>query len=353
VFKVVRKIELEMANENDLYKEYSGEAGIVALQDLTQKLVFGRADPRICSVQSLSGTGALFLVASFIKMRVAPDAKVYVSKPTWPNHHGVFTMAGFDVVEYPYWDQAKRCLDFAGLIEGLRNAEEKSIIVLHACAHNPTGVDPTREQWEQIVTVLKERKHIAIIDIAYQGFASGDLERDAMSTRMMLESGVEFYVAQSFAKNMGLYGERIGMLHAVCTDKTQADVALSQLKRTTCHMYLNPPVNGGRIVQRVLADPSNRQEWQNELAEVAGRILSIRTKLRDGLVARKTPGTWDHIAQQIGMFSFTGLTPPQCDRMVDHWHIHMMKSGRISLAGLNENNVDYFIEGFDDCVRNA
>merc|ERR1712118_603608 len=218
-----------------------------------------------------------------------------------------------------------------------------SVILLHACAHNPTGVDPTHQQWPKIVEAIEAQKLIPLLDNAYQGYASGDLEKDNFATRLFEQSGIEFVLTQSFAKNFGLYGERIGVLHLVCADKERADAVLSQVKLVVRPMYSSPPKQGAALVAKVLGDP--------ELKEMSDRIVKMRHMLRKKLEELGTPGTWNHITDQIGMFSFTGLSVPQCERLQNEFHIYLLKSGRISMAGLNEGNINYFAEKIDKVVR--
>lgn len=277
---------------------------------------------------------------------------VYVSNPTWPNHFNIFTNAGLEVMTYPYWHEASRGLDFDGMKETLQRAAPHSVVVLHACAHNPTGVDMSEEQWRAIVDLCEKKQLIPLVDNAYQGYASGDLIRDSFSTRLLAnETNLEFFVCQSFAKNMGLYGERIGMLHVVCACPERSTVVTSQLKRIIRAMYSNPPLHGALIVSRVLNDPQIRAEWLAELKILSERIRRVRQQLARGLEAKGTPGTWSHIIDQIGMFSFTGLSREQSELMTSKWHVYMMTNGRISLAGLNESNMQHVVDAIDDVVR--
>ncbi|CEM33330.1 unnamed protein product [Vitrella brassicaformis CCMP3155] len=358
VFPVVAKVDKELAAQT-LDKEYLPIDGLPGLKKVTQKLLFGecaayRGD-RICSIQALSGTGALRVGAEFMNRHLPQDwgRTVYLSDPTWGNHKQIFLAAGFAVKTYPYWDQARRCVDMDAMLHTLKFAPKHSIIVLHGCAHNPTGLDPTKDEWQQIVQVIKDNNLIPFIDTAYQGYASGDLDEDAYSLRLFESSGLEFFVAQSFAKNFGLYGERVGMFHIVASSAERAKVVLSQVKPVVRAMYSNPPVHGGRIVERILSDPTLFAEWQQQLKDVAARIHRVRSDLRGGLEAKGTPGSWEHITRQIGMFSYTGLSVAQSERMIDQWHIYMLKNGRISLAGLNHKNIPYVVGAIDDCVRNA
>lgn len=237
----------------------------------------------------------------------------------------------------------------------LKSAPEHSIILLHACAHNPTGVDPTKEQWKEIATIIKEKKHFPFFDCAYQGFASGDLAKDAWAVRYFVEQGFELCVAQSFAKNFGLYGERAGCFHFVTSPGADAE---STIKRIASQLAIlqrseisNPPAYGARIASTVLNNPTLFAEWEDNLREMSGRIQSMRTALRAKLEELGTPGTWNHITDQIGMFSFTGLTEAQVLRLRDDAHVYLTKNGRISMAGLNTGNVEYFAKAVDKVIR--
>merc|ERR1719473_322372 len=230
-------------------------------------------------------------------------------------------------------------------------AEEGDMILLHACAHNPTGVDPTREQWEKIAEVMQRRNLFPVMDSAYQGYASGDLDYDAWATRYFESQGFEMFMCQSFAKNLGLYGERIGCVHIVCSTADQATRVASQMKLVIRPMYSSPPKHGALLVCKVLGDRERFARWRAELKAMADRILEVRALLRKGLEEKGTPGPWNHVTDQIGMFSFTGLTQVECERLISEHHIYLLKSGRISLAGLNKGNVQYMIDSVDEARR--
>jgi aspartate aminotransferase len=286
---------------------------------------------------------------------VFQNATIYVSNPTWANHHQIFTNVGLSLASYPYWDPKTRGLDIDGMLKTLEEAPEHSIILLHACAHNPTGVDPTQDQWKLIAEVIKRRGLFPFFDTAYQGFASGDLAKDGWSIRYFLEQGLELVVAQSYAKNFGLYGQRAGCFHYVAAagpdaaDQTaRVGSQLSILQRSEIS---NPPIYGARIAARVLNDAELFAEWEANLRTMSGRIMDMRKALRGRLEALGTPGTWNHITDQIGMFSFTGLTETQVARLRSDGHIYMTKNGRISMAGLNTKNVEYVAGHIDKVVR--
>ena len=294
--------------------EYQAIPGHAAFLAASQELAFGSdimssIKDRLISVQSLSGTGACSLGFTFLK-KFAPSKVLFLPNPTWVNHFGVAHHAGLETCTYRYLDLSKPTtpmLDFDGMMEDLQQAPMGSTILLHMCAHNPTGVDPTLEQWDKIANVMKERHLIPFFDNAYQGFASGDLEGDAASLRMFINKGLNPLLACSFAKNMGLYGERIGAFHVVTSDEASASATLSQLKIIARVLYSNPPQFGAMVAHRVMTDPNLRTLWETELKDMSGRIQKMRTELRR-LLEEKLPGTsWKHITDQIGMFSYTGM----------------------------------------------
>jgi len=233
------------------------------------------------------------------------------------------------------------------------DAPDGSVMLLHAAAHNPTGVDPTKEQWDQIMELCKQKKHLCWFDSAYQGFATGDLEIDAYAMRKFADSGLPLLLSQSFAKNFGLYGERIGTFSVVCGAPEQVTSVMSQLDIIIRNLYSNPPKHGANIVKTVLSDPALYQEWRDELLAMSKRIQDMRTMLYDELVRLGTPGSWTHITSQIGMFSFTGLNPAQSKAMVEKHHIYMLGNGRVSMAGVTTGNVKYIAQAIDDVVRDS
>merc|ERR1711904_44597 len=268
-------------------------------------------------------------------------------------HNSIMDQAGVDYKPYRYWNAEGRNLDLAGMLADIEAAPEGSVIMLHAAAHNPTGVDPTNDQWDQIMAVCQARKHICWFDSAYQGFATGDLETDAYALRLFAENGLPLFVSQSFAKNFGLYGERIGTFSLTCGSQDSVKNVMSQLDIIIRNLYSNPPKHGANIVKTVLSDPALYQEWKDELAAMSYRIQDMRKALYDELIKLGTPGSWTHITSQIGMFSFTGLSPAQSKAMVEKHHIYMLKNGRISMAGVTSGNVKYLAAAIDDVVRNV
>jgi aspartate aminotransferase len=299
--------------------------------------------------------GALFL--SKFYQKTYPGAAVYLSNPTWANHNQIFSNVGLKIATYPYFHAKTRGLDIDGLLSTLDAAPEHSIVVLHACAHNPTGVDPTQEQWKQIAEVVKRRNLFPFFDTAYQGFASGDLARDGWAIRYFVDLGFELLIAQSYAKNFGLYGERAGCFHFVAgpgPDSNDRNTRVaSQLAILQRSEISNPPAYGARIASKVLNDKALFAQWEADLRTMSGRIIEMRKALRSKLEELDTPGTWNHITDQIGMFSFTGLNEKQVAKLRSEGHIYMTKNGRISMAGLNTKNVSYVAEQINKVVREA
>eukprot|EP00560_Eucampia_antarctica_P008232 CAMPEP_0197823886 /NCGR_PEP_ID=MMETSP1437-20131217/1200_1 /TAXON_ID=49252 ORGANISM="Eucampia antarctica, Strain CCMP1452" /NCGR_SAMPLE_ID=MMETSP1437 /ASSEMBLY_ACC=CAM_ASM_001096 /LENGTH=410 /DNA_ID=CAMNT_0043423273 /DNA_START=17 /DNA_END=1249 /DNA_ORIENTATION=- len=339
--------------------EYQSIQGNPDFLAASQELVFGKEicsmlGNRLVSLQSLSGTGACSLGFTFLQ-KFAPKSKIlYLPDPTWGNHFGIAKHAGLEIRTYRYLDLSKPTtpmLDLQGMLEDLKQAPEGSTVVLHMCAHNPTGVDPTLSQLEEIAEVVKERNLIPFFDNAYQGFASGDLEGDAASLRMFVSKGLNPLVACSFAKNMGLYGERIGALHVVTSDQTSAAATSSQFKIIARVVYSSPPRFGAMVAHRVMTDSTLRILWENELKEMSGRINKMRSELRR-LLEQKLPGTsWKHVTDQIGMFSYTGLTKDQVEHCANPGAVFMLPTGRISMAGLNDGNLEHTAKAFAGAIK--
>ena len=285
------------------------------------------------------------LAGEFYSKFLGAGAPLYLPNPSWGNHASIFKNAGLDVRSYKYLDAKGVGFDFDGMIADLTAAPDGSAVLLHACAHNPTGVDPTQDQWRAICKLLKSRPGLAVFfDSAYQGFASGDAEADAFAMRHFVDEGVPFALAQSFAKNFGLYGERVGVLSLVCADEAEATRLLSQLKIVVRAMYSNPPIHGARIVATVLSDPALEAEWRAECKTMADRIIAMRTALQDAIVAAGSTLDWSHVTSQIGMFCYSGLNPEQVERLMNEFHVYITKDGRISMAGITTSNVKYVAE---------
>jgi len=355
IFTSVQKAESQILADPTTYNhEYLGVDGYQPFVQSTQKLAFGDCsalkEGRVCSSQVLSGTGGLRVGFEFLKLHY--PSPVYVPTPTWGNHNAIITESGLPLRNYPYWNAKTRGLDYEGMMKTLSECPVGSIILLHPCAHNPTGVDPTPEQWNGILQVVKKNNLLPFFDSAYQGFATGNFENDASTIRLFMEAGINFILTQSFAKNFGLYGERVGAIHFVCGTKDAATRCLSQLKLVIRPMYSNPPCHGAFIVDRICRQPELYKEFLGEMKAVSDRIKNMRKVLFDELISRKTPGDWTHITNQIGMFSYTGLTPGQCEVLIKKWHVYLLKNGRISMAGITTKNVAHLAEGMDDVVRN-
>lgn len=354
VLNVVRKAEQMLVNDRSRVKEYLPIVGLVEFNKLSAKLIFGADSPaiqesRVTTVQCLSGTGSLRVGAEFLAKHYHQHT-IYIPQPTWGNHPKVFTLAGLSVKTYRYYDPATRGLNFQGLLEDLGSAPSGAIVLLHACAHNPTGVDPTLQQWEHIRQLMRSRGLLPFFDSAYQGFASGSLDADAKPVRMFVADGGECLVAQSYAKNLGLYGERVGALSIVCRTADVASKVESQLKLVVRPMYSNPPIHGASIVAAVLRDSNMFNEWTIELKAMADRIISMRQKLFDALRSKGTPGDWSHIIKQIGMFTFTGLNKEQVAFMTKEYHVYMTSDGRISMAGLSSKTVPHLADAIHAAV---
>ncbi|KAL3363170.1 hypothetical protein AABB24_012460 [Solanum stoloniferum] len=357
VLNVVRRAEQMLVNDTSRVKEYLSITGLADFNKLSAKLIFGADSPaikenRVTTVQCLSGTGSLRVGSEFLA-RHYHEHTIYIPQPTWGNHPKIFTLAGLSVKYYRYYDPATRGLDFQGLLDDLTAAPSGAIVLLHACAHNPTGVDPTIDQWEKIRKLMRSKGLLPFFDSAYQGFASGNLDADAQSVRMFVADGGECLAAQSYAKNMGLYGERVGALSIVCKDSNVASKVESQLKMVIRPMYSNPPIHGASSVATILKDRQMYDEWTVELKAMAERIISMRQQLYDAMQARGTPGDWSHIIKQIGMFTFTGLNVEQVSFMTREYHIYMTSDGRISMAGLSSRTVPHLADAMHAAVTRA
>jgi aspartate/tyrosine/aromatic aminotransferase len=354
VFEIVRQAQKEIVDEK-LDKEYLPIEGHAGFNKAAQNLIFGdhqlSKEGKILTIQTISGTGALRVGFEAIKIFIPGD--IYYSDPTWANHIAIIEKAGLTPKKYTYYNAKTKSLDFDGMCQSLEGAKPGSVVLLHVCAHNPTGVDPTADQWRILAKLMKAKKLFPFFDSAYQGFATGDLIRDSQSIHIFLEEGHQMFVAQSLSKNMGLYGERIGALHVVCKSKETAEKVLSQINLIIRPMYSNPPSNGARIAFKILTKPEYRAKWDEELKQVSGRIISMRRALFEELNRLQVPGNWDHIINQIGMFSYTGLTPEQCDVLINKHHIYLIRNGRISMCGVTTKNAKYIAKAIQDAVVNT
>ncbi|KIA80667.1 amino acid aminotransferase [Chromobacterium amazonense] len=323
---------------------YQPIEGSAAYDVAVQKLLFGADSEllsagRVVTAQALGGTGALKIGADFLK-RLNPAAKVYISDPSWENHRALFESAGFEVENYPYYEAATRGVDFAAMKARLASLAAGSVIVLHACCHNPTGADLSAAQWEEVVSVCRERGLVPFLDMAYQGFADG-IDADALAVRLFAMSGLQFFIASSFSKSFSLYGERVGALSIVTSGKDESSRVLSQLKRVIRTNYSNPPIHGAAIVAAVLSSPELRRQWEEELAGMRDRIRAMRLALLEAIKAHGVAADFSFITAQRGMFSYTGLTAAQVERLREEFGIYAVSTGRICLAALNSKNVDY------------
>ena len=323
---------------------YQPIEGAAAYNQAVQKLLFGENSPliangRCITFEALGGTGALKIGADYLH-RLLPQAKLYISDPSWENHRAVFETAGFTVGTYPYYDPETKGVAFDMMKACLNSLTANSIVLLHACCHNPTGADLTPTQLKEIVSIVKAKALVPFLDMAYQGFADG-IEEDAIAVKLFAESGLPFLIASSFSKSFSLYGERVGSLTIVTDSKDESARVLSQVKRTVRTNYSNPPTHGGALVAAILASPELRQQWEAELAEMRDRIRAMRTGLVEKLKAAGVKRDYSFVIQQRGMFSYTGLSSAQVDRLREEFGIYAVGTGRICLAALNEKNLDY------------
>jgi len=353
--KKAEKILADQVEAEEINHEYLPVLGLDSFSSAATRMVLGEAassvtEGRAFGVQSLSGTGALKIGAEFLHRILGFDT-VYYSDPTWANHDQIFRKSGFKSLnKYRYWDSDTKSINFSGLMEDLGAAPENSVLILHACAHNPTGMDLSQDQWKTICALVKQKKLFTFFDSAYQGFASGDLSKDAWSVRYFESEGMEFFCSQSFSKNFGLYNERCGNLTVVLNNRENVENFKAQITLIIRAMYSNPPSHGARIVDTVFKSPELYQEWEDCIKTMSKRIIDVREGLRSRLEALGTPGDWSHITTQIGMFSFTGLNPQQCEFLKNEKHLYLLKSGRMSLCGVNPANIDHVAQSIHEAV---
>jgi aspartate aminotransferase, cytoplasmic len=353
--KTVRKAEQRLLDMNPDY-EYLPIAGYKPFIDEATKMIYADtvAPDHLVAVQTLSGTGAVSLGAFFLsQVYDANTTPIYIPNPTWPNHLNIMKLAGWkNIRTYSYYDPATVSLDFEGMKKDTQEAPEGSIFLLHQCAHNPTGVDPTHAQWEEIAELMMAKKHQVFFDSAYQGYASGSLDEDAFAARLFAKKGIQFILAQSFSKNMGLYNERTGTLSVVVKDKTKRADVRSVLEALIREQYSSPPAHGARLAHLILSNNDLRKEWEAELAEMSHRIRTMRRTVYDELQRLGTPGTWEHVINQIGMFSFLGLTKEQCQYCQDH-NVFITLTGRANMAGLTHETALMLAQTINEAVRTA
>ena len=346
LLECVRAAEKQMMDDPKA-RGYLPIDGIAAYDAGVKNLVFGaESEPvkggRVATIQGLGGTGGLKVGADFIH-KLNPRAKVLISDPSWENHRAIFSQAGFTVEAYPYYNAARRGIDFDGMLTALNVAPEGTVVVLHACCHNPTGYDITPAQWDQVIAAVKARKLVPFVDMAYQGFGHGIAEDGAVIGKFVA-SAQDFFVATSFSKSFSLYGERVGALSVVCENKQEADRVLSQLKIVIRANYSNPPTHGGQVVATVLNTPKLRTLWEKELGDMRVRIKQMRVALVEKLKAAGVKQDMSFITQQIGMFSYSGLTKDQMVRLRNEFGVYGTDTGRMCVAALNSKNIDYVCE---------
>lgn len=339
---------------NDKVKLYLPMDGLKPYNQATQALVLGedspaRRDGRAVTIQTLGGSGALKVGADFLK-KYFPQSDVWVSQPTWENHIAIFNGAGIASHFYPYFDEKTNGVNVPAMLDTLRTLPAKSIVLLHPCCHNPTGADLTPAEWDQVIKVLKQQDLIPFLDIAYQGFGQG-LEQDAYAIRALDQSGMNFIVSNSFSKIFSLYGERVGGLTFVCDDADTAQKVLGQLKATVRRIYSSPATTGALLVENVLNTPELNALWQTELNEMRERIIHMRELLSSKLRLALPEHNFDYLLKQQGMFSYTGLTAAQVDQLKDQYGIYLVRSGRMCVAGLNLNNIDYVADSITSVIQ--
>ena len=342
-------LECVQRAEQDMMKTPSARGylpidGIAAYDAAVKSLVFGAASEpvtsgRIATVQALGGTGGLKVGADFLK-KLSPSANVLISDPSWENHRALFTQAGFPVESYPYYDAAKRGINFDGMLSAIYAAQAGTIVVLHACCHNPTGYDIKAAQWDQVIAAVKAKDLVPFLDMAYQGFGHG-IREDGAVIGKFVAAGLDFFVSTSFSKSFSLYGERVGALSVLCESKDEAARVLSQLKIMIRTNYSNPPIHGGAVVAAVLGNPDLRALWEQELGDMRVRIKAMRQKLVDGLKAAGVKDDMSFITSQIGMFSYSGLSKNQMVRLRNEFGVYGTDTGRMCVAALNSKNIDY------------
>ena len=353
LLRAVKQIEQQLAGEAKP-RGYLPIDGLPAYNQATRELVFGKDSPllaagRVATSQTIGGSGALRVGADLLH-RLLPHATIAISNPSWENHRAVFGAAGFEVVEYAYFDPATHGVDFAGMLADLNKLQPGTVVLLHACCHNPTGADLTVAQWKQVAELLKERQLFPFIDMAYQGFDKG-IDEDGAAVRIIAEAGIDsFVVANSYSKSFSLYGERVGALSVVAPDANAAKAVQSQVKRIIRTIYSSPSTHGAALVAGVLTSPELRQLWEQELTEMRERIHALRHGLVDKLVAAGAP-EFAFINDQAGMFSYSGLSRAQVDRLRDEYGIYAVGTGRICVAALNQGNLEYVAKAVSTVAR--
>lgn len=345
VMSVVKKAEKYLL-EHEKSKEYLSFEGDKEYLESIGSLIFKEANwqkikLRTSSFQTVGGTGALRLGGDFIKQEIGSN--IYIPHPSWPNHKGVFTRCGLKVENYPYYDRKNQRFDFEKLYHYFSNLEQKSVIVLHGCCHNPTGIDPTLDQWKELLNLFRSKRFLPFFDFAYQGFGKG-VQEDAAAIRLFVESGMEMLVACSFSKNFGLYGERVGGLFVLSKDDLVAERVTSALKLFVRTNISNPPAHGARIVSYILRNPALKEEWEKELSQMRHRVISQREALAASFMAKTHDPDFSYLKSRLGLFCDSGLSEPQVDRLIHEYGIYMTKDGRMNVCGLNKDNLEYVVD---------
>ncbi len=353
VLATVKEAEQRLLSSEET-KSYLPIDGLAAYASLSQQIVFGcdhpiLTDRRATTVQTPGGTGALRVAADFVR-RISPQASVWLSDPTWPNHPNVFGAAALQVQSYPYFEPASNGVAFDSMVAALENIPSGDVLLLHGCCHNPTGADLSSQQWQTIAAACARRGILPLLDFAYQGFGDG-LEEDAAGVRIVADHCQEFLVATSYSKNFGLYNERVGALTLVAANSEAAEAANSHLKICVRTNYSNPPAHGGRIVAEILGDPGLRQRWETELADMRNRINDMRHLFVETLDEQGAGRDFSFIAGQRGMFSYSGLTPEQVQALRERHSVYIVGSGRINVAGMTGDNMDYLCEAIADVLK--
>lgn len=343
ILQAVKAAETRLL-EQENSKNYLTIDGVAAYNEATQILLFGEHSDiiqhkRAKTAQSLGGTGALRVAAEFIK-RQTKAQNVWISAPTWPNHNAIFQAVGINIRDYRYYDKTTHELDWDNLIEDLNQVQSGDVVLLHGCCHNPTGIDPTPEQWEILAKMSAQKGWLPLFDFAYQGFANG-IDEDAYGLRVFLKHNPELLVASSYSKNFGMYSERVGAFTVVAHDEGTANRAFSQVKSIIRTLYSNPASHGGMTIAMILQDAELKEQWLNELAQMRTRIKQMRQKFVDLLSQAGAKQDFDFIVKQNGMFSFSGLTPTQVEKLRDEFAIYVVGSGRINVAGITDDNIEY------------
>jgi aromatic-amino-acid transaminase len=353
VLKTVREAEARWYNE-ETTKSYLPIDGVPAYKTAVQELILGKgsaiiAEGRAVTVQTLGGTGGLKTGADFLK-NFFPNAGVWISNPSWENHRQIFTASGFKVEAYPYYDAKTHGLDFAGMSEAIQNLPAGSIVLLHACCHNPTGVDPSREQWNELVEIFKTHDLVPFIDFAYQGFGEG-IEEDAYAIRLFAEAGIPTLISSSFSKSMSIYRERVGALTILTGSADESKRVQSQLKRVIRTNYSNAVSHGAQVAAIILNDPELRRRWEEEVAEMRSRIQKMRELFVKGLADQGVKEDFSFITRQRGMFSYTGLSKEAVQKLQTEYSVYLVASGRACIAAMNEKNLPYICEAIASVLK--